>query len=400
MKSLEKAYHYLFCALVFTIPFEDDIRVVPNILIALLALLLPFAVKNVKQKLFSNKVYIITIGLVVFLALSSVVSKTFIQDIFVLKKLGILVAVLLLSLPIQNRRSTMLCFISAITLGNIISMFNIGIYIYEVGGFEIASGKKINSILFLERLYFGFVNCLSIAFSLKLWPKSNKKLKKGFVVNIALSVFLIFLVASRMAIITCLLICVIKTIYHTNTKKASLAIIIGVGVIATMFMLNDNLAKRFIHSDKQKDFIHKVKEWEPRFVIWKCGLSHFKSQNHRLFFGDGFYNTQQSLNDCYISSISKEKRLKYFLETRFNTHNQYMDFLLSKGLLGLGVFLLILFSLARKNRNNIDQLNILLVLIMFSLIENFLHRQIGVYLFGLILVVLTLKKSEDNILDE
>lgn len=384
----------------FAIPFEDDIRVVPNILIALLGLLLPFVAKNLKQKLISNKAYIITIALVLLVVLSSVFTKTLIQDVFVIKKLGILVAVLILSLPIQNSRNMLLCFISAVFLGNMISLFDISLYIWEVGGFEIASGEKINEILFLERLYFGFVNCLSIALSLKLWSKSSKKLKKGFIVNIALGMFMIFLVASRMAIITSLLICAIKVVQHTNTKKASIAITIGIGVIIAMFMLNDNLAKRFIYSDKQKDIVHKIKEWEPRFVIWKCGISHVKDPDHRLLFGDGFYNTQQSLNDCYISSISKEKRLKYFLETRFNTHNQYLDFLLSKGLFGIGLFLLLLFWLARKNSNNIDQLNILLALVLFGLVENFLHRQIGVYLFGFILVVLTLNKPEDSIPDE
>lgn len=396
MKTLEKAYHYIFCALIFSIPFEDDIRIVPNILIVILLVIFPFINTLGKEKLVTNKVYIIAIGLVAYIALSSVANYTFLDDVFILKKLVVLIAILLLSLQIKNLRMVLISFVASVALGNVISIFNIVHYIVEVGEFEIASGEKINNILFLERLYFGFVNCLSIALSFKLWSKSNKILKKGLVGSIALSIFLIFLVASRMAIIISLLICLVKIFQNTNIKKASIIVLVGLGIITAMFMLNDNLAKRFIYSDKQKDIAHKIREWEPRFVIWKCGLSQVVNHDHQLLFGDGFYATQQNLNYCYTNSISKEKRLKYFLETRFNTHNQYLDFLLSKGLVGLCLFVLLLFKLASINRRNINQLNILLVVLLFSLVENFLHRQIGVYLFGFILVILALKKTEEK----
>ena len=116
--------------------------------------------------------------------------------------------------------------------------------------------------------------------------------------------------------------------------------------------------------------------------------------------GDGFNKTQENLNNCYISSMSKKERVAYFIETQFNTHNQYLDLLLSKGLIGLAIFLYLIFCLIRQNNKNINQLNILLVLVLFALIENLFHRQIGVYLFALILIVLTTMTSEDNLLDE
>ncbi|MFD2917023.1 O-antigen ligase family protein [Psychroserpens luteus] len=400
MKVIEKVYHYLFYALVFTIPFEDNIRIVPNILMGVLFVLLPFVEKSFKHKLISNKTYLIAIVFTLFIGLTSLVFGTFSDDFNILKKLLILIAVIILSIPIQRHTNVLLLFILSVALGNLISIFNIGLYVWEVGGFEIASGEKINEILFIERLYFGFINCLSIAFSLRLWSKSSKILKRGFIVSILFSVFMILLVASRMAILTSLVICFLKILHHTNVKKTLIALGLGLCVIVAMFFLNDNLAKRFMYVDKQKDLLHKIREWEPRFVIWKCGFSNVASSNHELFLGDGFYQTQQRLNDCYINSISKEKRLKYFLETRFNTHNQYLDLLLSKGIFGLCFLLLLIYWLIHKNKRDINQLNILIVLVLFGLVENFLHRQIGVYLFALVLVVLTVKNSEDNILDE
>lgn len=396
MKSLTKAYHYIFCALIFAIPFEDDIRIVPNILIVILLVIFPFINKDGKQKLLANHIYLTAIALVAYIVLSSLLSNAFFEDLFIIKKLVVLIAILLLSVQLENLRDVLICFIASVMLGNLISVVNIGSYIWEIGTFEIASGEKINEILFLERLYFGFVNCLSIVMSIKLWSTSDKRLKKGLAISAFLSLFLIFLVASRMAIIICVLVFLIKVFQKTTTKKAGIIIIAGVSAIIAMFVLNDNLAKRFVYSDKQKDIFHKIREWEPRFVIWKCGLSQMSDADHQLIIGDGFYGTQQNLNQCYMNSISKEKRLKYFLETRFNTHNQYLDFLLSKGVMGLGLFILLLYWLAFNNMGNINMLNILLVLLLFSLVENFLHRQIGVYLFGFILVVLALNKPEEK----
>lgn len=386
--------------MVFTIPFEDDIRIVPNILIGILFVLLPFVEKKLIRKLILNKSYLIAITLIFFIALSSLIIETISNDFYIIKKLFILIAVLVLSLPIKKDSHLLFFFILSVALGNIISIVNIGNYILDVGSFEIDTGQKINDLLIIERLYFGFINSLSVVFSLKIWVNSIRKYKILLVLSILLSVFMLFLVASRMAIISVLIIFMIKIFYHTNLKKSLIAVVIILATITGMFVLNDNLAKRFLYVDKKNDFFYKIREWEPRYVIWKCGFSHVNSSEHKLLLGDGFNQTQQNLNDCYIISISKKDRLEFFLKTRFNTHNQYLDLLLSKGIIGLALFLFLIYRLSRDNIKNINQLNILLVIVLFALIENLLHRQIGVYLFALVLIVLTIKKSEDNILDE
>jgi len=386
---------------VFTIPFEDDIRAVPNILIGILFVLLPFVEKQFIKKLLANKVYIIVIALILFTVLSSLIIGTISEDMYVIKKLFISIAVLVLSIPIKKSFKIQLFFILSVTLGNFISVFSLVNYTSEVGAFEIASGQHINDLLFIERLYFGFINSLSIAFSLKIWSKVPKKYRLFLVFNMLLSACMLFLVVSRMAIITVLLIFMIKVFYETNLKKSLITVALILGTVAAFFLFNDNLAKRFLYVDKKNDFFYKIREWEPRYVIWNCAFSHLvNSSEHKLLIGDGFGMTQENLNNCYINSMTKKERIAYFLETRFNTHNQYLDLLLSKGLIGLAIFLFLIFSLIRLNNKDINQLNILLVLVLFALIENLFHRQIGVYLFALILIVLTPNKSEDNLLDE
>lgn len=397
---MHQIYHYLFFALVFAIPFEDDIRVVPNILIGILFILLPFVQKAIFKKIWNNKVLIIAISLIVFIVLSSLIIGAISADMYVIKKLFISIAVLVLALPIKRDFQLLLCFILSVTLGNFISVYNLVNYTLEVGSFEIASGQHINDLLFIERLYFGFLNSLSIAFSLKIWSKTPKKYRLFLVANVLLSVCLLFLVVSRMAIITVLLMFMIKIFYETDLKKSLITVALIFGIVAAFFLFNDNLAKRFLYVDKKNDFFYKIREWEPRYVIWNCAFSQVNSSEHKLLTGEGFNKTQENLNNCYVNSMSKKERVAYFLETRFNTHNQYLDLLLSKGLIGLAIFLFLIYWLIRQNNKDINQLNILLVLVLFALIENLFHRQIGVYLFALILIVLTPIKSEDNLLDE
>lgn len=400
MKLLHQIYRYLFFALVFAIPFEDDIRVVPNILMGILFVLLPFVQKEIFKKIWNNKVLIIAISLILFIALSSLIIGAISADLYVIKKLFISIAVLVLALPIRGNFQLLLCFTLSVTLGNFISVFNLVNYTLEVGSFEIASGQHINDLLFIERLYFGFLNSLSIAFSLKIWSKTPKEFRLFLVANVLLSVCLLFLVVSRMAIITVLLLFMIKIFYETDLKKSLITVALVFGVVAAFFLFNDNLAKRFLYVDKKNDFFYKIREWEPRYVIWNCAFSQVNSSEHKLLMGEGFNKTQENLNNCYVNSMSKKERVAYFLETRFNTHNQYLDLLLSKGLIGLTIFLFLIYWLIRQNNKDINQLNILLVLVLFALIENLFHRQIGVYLFALILIVLTPIKSEDNLLDE
>ncbi|WP_179334000.1 O-antigen ligase family protein [Winogradskyella costae] len=400
MRLLHNIYHYLFYALVFVIPFEDDIRAVPNILIGVLFALLPFVDKRFIKKILAHKIYIIAIVIILFITLSSLIIGTVSEDLYVIKKLLTTGAVLVLSLPIKVNFKLLLVFILAVTLGNFISIFNLANYTLGVGSFEIASGQHINDLLFIERLYFGFLNSLSVAFSLKIWSKIPKKYRLFLTVNMLLSACLLFLVVSRMAIITVLLLFMIKVFYETSLKKSLITITLICGSVAAFFLFNDNLAKRFMYVDKANDFFYKIREWEPRYVIWNCAFSQVTSPEHKLLIGDGFNKTQENLNNCYSHSMSKKERVAYFLDTQFNTHNQYLDLLLSKGLIGLAIFLFLIYWLIRQNNKDINQLNILLVLVLFALIENLFHRQIGVYLFALILIVLTPIKSEDNLLDE
>jgi len=112
-----------------------------------------------------------------------------------------------------------------------------------------------------------------------------------------------------------------------------------------------------------------------RLGIWKC--SRLSIQDHWLL-GVGTGNTREVLETCYHDYQQVE-----FFGTEFNTHNQYMHFWLSSGILGftalIGVFLFVLIF-AWKHQN----VPLLYFTIFFGIIcltENYFSRQFGM-MFG------------------
>jgi O-antigen ligase len=104
--------------------------------------------------------------------------------------------------------------------------------------------------------------------------------------------------------------------------------------------------------------------------------------------GSGFKNTNLKLAACYHERIKDDKTKAWFASQHPNTHNQFLDFYLSSGLLGLLFFVGVLLFLCRQHRNQFFPVASLITIVLFGFTENFLHRQIGAYFFGFVLIVL------------
>ena len=126
----------------------------------------------------------------------------------------------------------------------------------------------------------------------------------------------------------------------------------------------------------------KIKVHEPRYLIWTESLDVFY-KNKNKFFGIGFGKTQEKLRERYKEIKIPAKR-SWFLERDFNTHNQYIDLLLSTGILGLVFFVSVLFIIIFLQKHSIYTLNLLACLTIFMLFENTFHRTFGVFIMALI----------------
>jgi O-antigen ligase len=117
-----------------------------------------------------------------------------------------------------------------------------------------------------------------------------------------------------------------------------------------------------------------------RTIILDCSMKVF-SEN--LLWGTGSRNSQQQLNNCYCS-----KGWTAGGEQRFNSHNQYLSIGIKYGLVMLLVFILCLLIIFRKIFVLPEGKYFGFAIILFFLSESILERQMGVYFFGLISLLL------------
>lgn len=386
-EQVYKIYLLVFSLLCFTVPFESVIRIVPNLLLVILAVLSPFVFrktdfKNIKKAIVYKWV-IIFIG---YLLLSTLVNQAFLEDLYVLKKIIFILPVLLLTIPIKQYKYPLLFFNIGVLAVISISFFRIINYYLQNGSFEFFKGDIINSILLVERLYLGFM--ATICFTIGLFNykrKENANIQIFYTVNTIVCAVFVITISARIGVVSIVLVSLIRVFHDLSIIKALVVAGALLLIITTVFKINPNLASRFFYpkNDKQS-YIHKLKEWEPRYVIWNCSYNIFFSKNN-VILGSGFQNIENKLLHCYETTISKKGRRQWFLKKGYNTHNQFIDILLGKGVLGLMIFCSLFFLLLRKNKKDLLKLNLLIILILFGLVENFFHRQIGVYLFTFII---------------
>src|SRR5690606_21519780 len=114
-----------------------------------------------------------------------------------------------------------------------------------------------------------------------------------------------------------------------------------------------------------------------RSGIYKCS---FELINEHWLLGVGVGNSQKSLNQCYEQFSSD-----VYAKQDYNTHNQYLEYWISMGILAPIVLIVLLYKLSQVNLQHKDYLAVsatILFAICF-LTENVLSRHSGVILFSL-----------------
>lgn len=392
-------YSTLFLIFCFSIPYEDYANAIPNILIVGLAILFPFVSKKQDLKNLKNRTYLAFITLFVFITANSFLKGQFKADFFLISKLVIPLALIFLSTPIKNFETVKKTFALATLLAVMISLFNIGEYIIQKSNtFEFTKGGFINNLLVSERLYLGFCSVISLIFLIEIFSKSySKTIKIASGLASVLLMFFVFFVSARVAIISTLLIIVLFIVFKLNKKEKLIASLSLIVFVALFFTFNKNLKNRFFHSNYvyTESVVDKLLEREPRSIIWKCSYDIIKN-NHHFLFGNGFRQTKSLLVECY-HGIEKEKKRNWFIESNFNSHNQFIDFFLCSGIIGLLLFLYLLYSLFKDSTKDFMSISLLLALCLMLFIDNIFHRQIGNYFFAVICIIILNQKKQQTL---
>ncbi len=199
--------------------------------------------------------------------------------------------------------------------------------------------------------------------------------------NIALYVLFILgiSIASSKGVILAVLLVVVVGVFQRfrNIKKAITVLFFSFlcfGFIVYFSpikeRLNEIIESKYIYPEG----VH-YNSFNLRMAIYNCSLSLIKDTP---IIGFAPADTQKQLNECY-----KKFNTNAFFEKNYNTHNQYFDYFLSFGILGL---MIILFSFTYFLRiaivnNNYEYLCFLTLFYTAFLTENILVRNTGIVLF-------------------
>lgn len=397
--SICKIYPYIFFVLLLVIPFDEYIRAVPNILLAVLAVSFPFIIKKSDFQKLNNIPVILLVTLIVFVILNAVFLNHLDQNFSIIKKIILSFGIMILYLPVKGFKKLDKAIIISVLLIIAISLFNIITLILKTGAFEFGNTRNPLDTLVLERLYIGLLAMVSILVSYRNLTRNRRRANRYYWVNIIINVLFIFLIVSRIAMITLILLVGLRFFYGKIKLWKIGATALGVVIVFTVaYSFNENIEKRFLFTTKNnadQALIDKIMLWEPRTKIWECAYILAATESSFLK-GLGFETTREKLVECYDWNIENEGRREWFLLQKYNTHNQFFDFYLSTGIFSMLLFIGIFVTFFLKYRKDYFCSALLVTIFLFGFVENFFHRQIGAYYFGIILILLLFNLSNNS----
>jgi len=399
--TLAKTYNYIVFLICLSIPFMTYANAFVNIsMICLLCILIAIFEREKIIKIFRFRFLKVLIGFLFFIIITSIINDSFYLDFDESRKLGQIILLIILFSFTPDKKLIMYGFIAGTFISSLLT--NINIINYYLSSSDLLILKpSVKELFVTERLYLGFLIVIS-GILLANFHQITKDNRLKYL-SLSLIVFFLatlFVISSRSALIILAVVFLTTTIYQLSPLNSLLLIITAGLIFSTIIFTNKNLSSRFLYSEDsiRSSFIDKIKTHEPRYDIWKFSGQIFKEEKP-YFFGIGTFKTQELLKSKY-QLMPIEKRKNWFIERSFNTHNQYIDIALSYGIIGLFIFLIFVREIVKFSLKNIQSFNLVISLLLFLIVENIFHRQLGSFIFALTLVLalyLIKSKNEKNI---
>lgn len=217
---------------------------------------------------------------------------------------------------------------------------------------------------------------------------------------LAVNFFGLLFVMSRIGLIVCF-IQILSLLFFLEKKWRIIYGTTLLGGIALMvYLYNTNLKDFYIlqrlslefawdiNPDNTNSTINNRVEDDSRIARWGAIINTIKE---RPIFGYGTGSEKTILSDTY-----KDAGLTVSLERGYNTHNQFLFFLLENGIIG---FLLLIgfFIISAKtafDRSDVFTFLFLFILLMMCLFENYLYRTMGILTVSIFLTFMRKQNDE------
>lgn len=390
---LASIYPWIYVLLFLTIPFDNYVRVLPNILMGILVVTFPFIVKKAHFKKL-NKIPALLFALFcVYIVLNALSFGRLPEDFVLIKKILLSFGLVLLYIPIQDSEKIKRAIVFSSLAVILFSVINIFVIINTSEDIVLGFSRQVIEALLIDRLYLGFIAILSVLVSYQsIQPKFHPN-NKYLLANIIINVLFVFLLVSKIAIIILGVLFIIGQLYGARKwLRFPLALVIVVGLSALVF----SMAHKEGEDAEKRSFFEKTLTWELRTEVWKC-VEYISNSEGFIVTGFGFDETKNKLVNCYEDQIENDYKKGVFVASKHNSHNQFVDIYFNWGAIALGLFLCFVIVVFLKNRKQFIPTAYLVVLISYCMVENVFHRQIGAYYVGFVLIATLIQyKPQEN----
>jgi len=400
---LAAIYPYVFLLLYFIIPFDDYIRVLPNILLGILVVAFPFIVTKEDFKKLKKIPTLIFVAFFVYLVGIAFFLDRLEGDLKIIEKVLIALGLVILYIPVSDFKKIKTAIVFSSLAAIIFSVINIIILSNTSGDFVVGNSPLVIEALLIDRLYLGVLSVLSILISAQALSGDYHPNNPYNMANIVINAAFVFVIASKMAGILIIVLLLLRMLYGKNKKWgiiiASLVVIGGIYSLSTVKIDRNISEETRIYDNSFSGFISNTVTWEIRSLVWQCADQISMSEGFILT-GLGFEGTNNKLVECYNAEIEDSIKKERFVSGRYNTHNQFIDFYISTGFIGVSLFVLFFILVFISVRRKFFPTAMLLSLAYYCMLESVFHRQMGAYYVGFMLIMLLSSHYADEIKTE
>ncbi|WP_121666125.1 O-antigen ligase family protein [Mesonia aquimarina] len=263
-------------------------------------------------------------------------------------------------------------------------------YIHALGMGDYFVYDKLSILLNKHTTYYSLYCVIAISYFLYDLLQLKKTNLLFSIVAIIILLFFIYLLSARIAIIALIVVAIyyIKMRITHRKQKVFLSLLV-IGILSSTLLFSSNYTARFESISKNPNELTENNEFNTRLIHWKSALETLNTSSY--IFGKGTGDGKENLYQQYLKNDFTIGYLQ-----KYNAHNQYIEFLLSNGLLIIiAYFCLLLAALIYAIRFN-DLFGVLVVLLfmMYSITESILERQSGVLIVALLCSVIHFSNKE------
>lgn len=257
-----------------------------------------------------------------------------------------------------------------------------GIHLWEMG-YHFTNSFNNHAPALNMHLSFMSVMC----FYLIITAKNEGKLKMViYLLQFLLSIFFLFYVNTRVAVVSAVLGCALVSVFYflkskNKTVVIKRAIILGVfvsiSIISFVNIFPYSIKKYTEGSFANMDMVGRLDEFEnpkaevfnalvTRVSIWKSAL---ELSRQSPYIGFGAADAKQRLFEFY-----KESNQKFLYKYKFPVHNQFIDYLIKYGIIGVLLILVFMFFIGYIGLVNREPLIFVFFVLFFlsNLTDDFL----------------------------